>query len=138
LEGEVLKVVEKTAGDVRNMERNEAFSHEHELWWLGGKAGDKLTLGFDVPEAGRHDLVARFSKGHDYGIINVSVNGERVVNNRDMFAPVWFALMPEEHLGNFELAKTGNTLTVEIVGKHKDAQAHYAFGLDYLMIRKTE
>ncbi len=137
LEGEALTVVEKTAGDVRHMERNEAFSHEHELWWLGGKPGDTLTLGFDVPEAGRYDLVAQFSKGHDYGIINVFVNGKQVVKNRDMFDPVWFALVPKENLGDFELAKSGNTLTVEIVGKHKDAQSHYAFGLDYLIIRET-
>jgi hypothetical protein len=134
-EGENLKVVSKSGGDVEVQNLNEAYSGEQQLWWTHGAPGDKLVLAFDSENDGLKNVVVRLTHAVDYGIVQLYVNGKKAGVARDLYKGGHYALMPEEDLGEFELTAGQNELTVEIVGINEKAEKAYMFGLDYLMVR---
>ncbi len=134
-EGEALNVASKSGGNVEVQNLNEAYSGEQQLWWTHGKSGDKLVLGFDSKEAGSKHVIVRLTHAVDYGVVQLYVNGKKAGEGRDLYKSGHYALMPEEDLGEFDLNKGQNELTVEIVGANEKAEKAYMFGLDYLMVR---
>jgi hypothetical protein len=134
LEGEELPVIEKTA--IVEAQAWDGLSNEQHRWWRDTKPGDRLVLGFDVPEAGAYRVFARFLTARDYGIAQLSVNGEKAGEPIDFYND---HVKPSEEvdLGTFNLQAGQNTLTVEIVGANEKAVKAYMFGLDYLRLEST-
>jgi len=78
-------------------------------------------------------LLGRFTKWSDYGIFQLSVNGQKLGPPIDLYAPAITAADPID-LGVLDLdAHKDYTLTVEVVGKNQ-ASKSYGFGLDYLKL----
>lgn len=135
LEGEGLKVVSVTAGDVRPQDIGPCSNEKH-LWWTGAKPGDKLTVEFPAPAAGKYRLMARFLTAADYGIVQPAVNGEAAGAPIDLYHDG--IKCSEEHvLGTFELKPT-NTLTLEITGANEKAAQAFMCGLDYLKLEAAQ
>lgn len=138
LEGESLKIVERTGGDAV-IQSSDAWewSCEQQLWWRDGKPGDRLTVEFPVEKAGRYDVRAVFTKAVDYGIFRLLINGAEIDPARDFYNNGVVAT-PEESIGTFDLKAGENTLTAEIVGANADAVPAHMFGLDYLLLKPVE
>lgn len=135
-EGELLKVLSKTAGNPHEQDLTgfgEHWSRDAHLWWIGAKPGDKLELALPVEKAGRYELVAYLTKARDYGIVQLSLNGTEVGGPIDLYDP---NVIPTGavNLGTHDLAAGENRLTVEILGANAKAIASYMFGLDYLKL----
>ena len=136
IEGEQLKIVEKTGGktQVQGSESYE-WSNEAQLWWIDGKPGDRLVLEVPVKEAGRYKVIADLTKAVDYGIVRMTLAGQ-ASDKIDRFNRG--VANDAIDIGTFDLKKGVNRLEVEIVGANEEAIKRYMFGLDYLKLDKVE
>ena len=137
IEGESLKVVEKTGGETEIQEVSDwNWSGGGQLWWMDGKPGDKLTLEFNAPQEGKFKVVAELTKASDYAIVAASVNGKKSKEKIDRY----FASVKHDpvELGTFELKKGANQLEVEIVGANEKAIKRHMFGLDFLKLEAAK
>jgi hypothetical protein len=135
IEGETMKVIKK-AGSTEP-QAWEGLSDEKQLWWRGAQLKDELVLGFDVPKAGKYEVVGHFMKAPDYGIAQLSVNGEKAGEPIDFYND-GVAPSPEISLGTFELKQGENQFSATITGANDKAQKQYMFGLDYLLLKPAK
>ncbi len=133
IEGEKMKVVART-GDIQSQDLGDTCSGAEHLWWTKGRPGERLVLGFEVPEAGTRNVIARFVKARDYGIVQVFINDQKAGEPIDLFNE-HVVNSGEIDLGSFELKKGENRITLEIVGANDKADKAYMCGLDYLRLK---
>ena len=109
------------------------WSNDTQIWWIDGKAGDRLVLEFPVEKAGRYEVVANLTKAIDYGIVKISIN-DNPPKEFDRFNDG--VATDKLSIGEFELPGGTNRLTVEIVGMNASEKAvkRFMFGLDYLQL----
>ena len=136
LEGERLKVVERTGGDAKPQDLahfGDGWSGICHLWWTGGKPGDKLTVAFPVKADGSYKLVLQLTKARDYGIVQLHLDGAKLGEPLDLYNPT---VVPTGALdmGTRQLTKGQHRLTLELVGANPKAVKAYMAGLDYLKL----
>lgn len=139
IEGEGLKVLNKTGGNAKPQGMG-GFGGEwggaSQLWWTGGKPGQKLTLALPVQEKGRYALKAALTLAKDYGIIDVSLDDKPVATGWDGYNGPKVIHSDELDWGTHELSAGEHQLTFTITGKHADAVPGYMVGLDYVRLEK--
>ena len=136
LEGEELKVVQRSGEPEVQAGFEEIWSGGKQYWWKGAKPGDVLVLAFPVEESGRYKVFANFTRARDYGIIQLYINDKKAGEPMDFYNPS-IAVSGRKELGTFELKKGDNLLKAEIKGKNKKALPRHMFGLDYLVLEKA-
>lgn len=135
LEGESLKIVEKTGGSVVSQGmaafRGDRWSDQGQLWWTGAKVGDKLSLAIPVAEEEEYQLKAVLSMAPDYGMVQLRLDGKPLGAPIDLYAPgvVTTGVMD---LGRHQLTAGEHRLTLEIVGANPHAHPAFLVGLDYV------
>ena len=139
IEGEALKVISTTRGSSGGQEMGgfskDRWSGKNQLWWTGGQPGDKLVVEFEVPEGGRFDIQAVMTKALDYGIVQVSLDDERLGESIDLFNTPDVVTTGLVSLGSRELKSGKHQLAFEIKGKHPNAAPGYMFGLDFILLK---
>ena len=135
IEGEEMVIVQKT-GEAKPQDIDGCSNDQH-LWWHDGQAGDKLVVNFPVPAAGQYRVFARFVKAHDYGITQLTVNGQAAPQPLDLFAEQT-KVSDEMLLGVFELHAGDNPLVAEMVGANEKSGQKFMFGLDYLRLEPAK
>ena len=137
IEGEAMKVVEaKGIASPFDMTafKTGTWSGNQILWWRGAKPGDKLVLSFDAPKAGRYRVAAYLTKSWDYGIHQLSLNGQKAGEPVDLWNKTVVPFGPVD-LGVFELQAKDNRLAAEVVGTHPFARPkNFMFGLDAIVL----
>jgi hypothetical protein len=144
LEGESLRVINKTAGTtmVNAVQYNPPmrWSGGAHLGWAGARPGDKLELAIPVTRTGEYILKAQLTKAADYAIVHLYLDGDPLGKPIDLFngrdsvvggrndVTVTGAL----DFGAHSLAKGEHKLTVELVGVNPKAEKRYFVGLDYV------
>lgn len=132
LEGESLSYT-ATGGKVEAQEGFIETSGGKQLWWVDPAQGDKLTIKFKAPKAGRYAIVANLCHARDYGIHKISINGQEA-KTLDFFQPegvTWKKI----DLGTFDLPAGDSTIVVENVGTNPGAEPRRMFGLDYVLLQ---
>jgi hypothetical protein len=140
LEGEQLKVLENTGGTTVRQTmtgQTEEWSDDAQLWWRDAAPGAQLTLALPVAASGTYDVKARFTKAGDYGIVQLSLDGQKIGAPQDLFDPQ-LTVSGELKLGQFSLAAGEHRLSVEIIGANEKAKKSYMFGLDYLKLDSVD
>jgi len=89
------------------------------------------VLLFPVEKAGRYRVWANLTKARDYGIVELSINGQPT-GPFDRYHPQ--VAHDRLDLGTFTLKEGPNRLAVKITGTNKKAIPRYMFGLDYLLL----
>ncbi|HHP7240634.1 MAG TPA: DUF2961 domain-containing protein [Cyclobacteriaceae bacterium] len=117
---------------------NGDWSGNAQLWWINGSPGDELTMTLNVENKGAYDLYGFFTRARDYGIISLSVNGERQGNLVDLYnnkveptGPVSF--------GKIDFKKGKNELKIHLEGKDVRASGYgngYLVGIDGFFLRR--
>jgi hypothetical protein len=94
-----------------------------------------LRVPFEVTQAGRYVAVLLATASYDYGIWDITLDGEKLVEARDMYDP---GTRPTEiRLGGRELAAGKHVLEVRTVGKNPAAKAGGVYmGLDAVVLRR--
>lgn len=139
IEGETLKVISKTGGNAKPQGMGgfgAEWSGASQLWWTGGKPGQKLTLALPVQEKGRYTLKAALTLARDYGIVDVALDGKPVATGWDGYNGPKVIHSDELDWGTHELSAGEHVLTFTITGKHADAAPGYMVGLDYVRLEK--
>ena len=138
IEGEAVKIVEKTGGDARSQKMDsfpkDRWSGVDHLWWTGAKPGDRLVLQVSVPRGGKYELYAVMTKARDYGIIQFSADGRNIGQPIDLFNAPDVITTGVMSLGTHQLKAGGHQIGVEITGANPKAIKAYMFGLDYLYL----
>ena len=109
------------------------WSRNAHLLGRGRKLGDYIDLQIPAP-AGSHRVTLYATKAADYGIVRFWVNGQRVANDFDGYAP---NVMPSGpiNLGVFTSQDGQFTLHVEVTGANsKSVGIKYLFGLDCITL----
>jgi hypothetical protein len=116
--------------------RGQWKNNDH-LWWTGARPGDRLEVAVPVEASGRYAVTVVLTKARDYGIVQLLIDGEKAGEPIDLYNP---EVIPTEpiSLGDFDLAEGDHKLTVEIVGANEKAIPAYMFGLDQVLLGKTE
>ncbi len=138
IEGEQMKILSQTSGNPREQDMTgwgKQWSNDAQLWWTGAKPGDRLELDLPVTKAGKYQLLAQFTKAVDYGIVQLSLDGEKLGQPVDLFHDGVVAT-GELDLGTHELSAGEHKLAVEITGANPKAVKSYMFGLDYMKLKE--
>jgi putative membrane-bound dehydrogenase-like protein len=137
LEGEKLKIVEKTGGNAGPQAMGgfklSKWSDDSHLWWTSAKPGDTLVLAVPVEKAGRYEVFVSLTKAVDYGIVTLAVNDGKPTPPINLFND-GVVNTPPISLGVHDLAAGTNRLTVRIEGADPKAVKAYMFGIDYVAL----
>ncbi len=138
LEGEALKIVEKTGGvtDIQHITQHN-WSGDRQLWWRDAKPGDKLTFALPVAQAGKYAVVANLTKAVDYGIVQFHLDGEKLGEPLDLYSNGVVTTGPKA-IGERTLDAGEHKLTIEITGANPAAVKRHMFGLDYLKLEAAK
>ena len=130
IEAEKMRIISKT-GHVSPQESTHC-SRFLQMWWRGGKTGDKLVLGFNAPKAGRFLVKTRLGMSHDYGICQFYINGVKAGKPFNLYSKPYRIIGAD--LGVCNIKRGENTVTVEIVGADERAGKARMFAMDYIML----
>ncbi|MBI1901992.1 MAG: FG-GAP repeat protein [Planctomycetia bacterium] len=146
IEGETIKVLARTAGSTGSQKMQEfqkdRWSGDDHLWWTGAGPGAKLELELPVEKAGTYDLELVLTKARDYGIVQLSLDGQ--AREALLGGPIDLYNFPDVITTGvlaFEgkkLAAGSHKLGVQIVGAHPKAVPAHMFGLDYVRLVKPK
>jgi hypothetical protein len=134
IEGEHLCRLSTPSGRFTQQTRELPWSGNAQLFWQEAGVGSVATLGFDSDKAGRFTMTGVFTIAPDYAMVNIYLNGRRVLNRLDLSEKklgVREVSTPEP----VELRKGANVLEVEIVRRSKFVPARSFFGLDRLSFK---
>ncbi|MCX6999542.1 MAG: DUF2961 domain-containing protein [Candidatus Sumerlaeota bacterium] len=113
------------------------WSKDKQLWFIGKKAGDNFTLGFDTDEKGEYYLEGYFTKANDYGCFDVYLDGKRLnkftidgYNSRIINSG-------KIKLGRARLSQGRHQLKFVLTGKSKSSKG-YMIGVDCLVFENVE
>ena len=107
------------------------WDNNDQLWWTGGRPGDKLELVCDTIPQGTYKLSARLTKAKDYGIVQFWVDGVEIGGHIDLYNPdvIPFAI----DIGIVVFSAGGeHGVEIEIIGANASAVASYMVGVDIL------
>ncbi len=137
IEGETIKVVSKTAGTTaaQNMAgfAGDQWSGASQLWWTGGKVGDKLVIALPVEKDGKYELSISMTKAVDYATVQLSLDGKKLGDPLDLYN-LEVVTTGIVKLGTHDLKKGDRELTIEITGANEKAVKRYMFGLDFVKL----
>ncbi len=137
LEGEDLKIIDRSGGGTRWQHLGAQWSDESQLWWIDGQCKDTLDLALPVEKASRYRLLVQLTKAVDYGIVQLYLDGNKLGKPIDLFNK---GVVPtgELELGVHNLDAGEHVFRVEIVDANEQAVKAYMFGLDYLLLEETK
>ena len=137
LEGESMKIVEKSGGSVRNQPmggfKGDRWSGNDHLWWTGARPGDKLGLEFEVKSDGTYQVDFALTKAGDYAIVRVSIDDQVIDEQIDLYDKqvVTTGILSYP---NVAIDEGTHRLNIEIVGANRQAVKSYMVGVDYLRL----
>ncbi len=117
--------------------RQGRWSGDEQLFWTGGKPGNRLVLKLTPPAPGRYDLAAVFTTAPDYATIRLFLDDAAIGETLDLFSYPHVKTTGLVPLGTHQF-EGARELAIEITGCNPAALKRYAVGLDcvQLMPRK--
>ena len=130
IEGEALR--SEATGGKAGKQRLANCSGAEMLSWQDVKPGDRLTIHFSVPRAGRYSAELNLCMSANFGRQKLSINGVAAEQVLDEYSPQLYFLHPK--LGVFDLKEGENTMEVEALQPNSAAKPGNLFGLDYIFL----
>ncbi|QEH38882.1 hypothetical protein OJF2_74920 [Aquisphaera giovannonii] len=139
VEGERLKVLSKSSGDVTEQAMGgfgEAWSGDSQLIWPVRQQDATIELELPVAKAGTYDLAAAFTKAGDYGTFGLSLDG-KPLQTVDLYEPAPRVVHTGPiALGTVQLDAGNHALGVRVTGKNPRSTG-FLFGLDWVKLTPT-
>jgi hypothetical protein len=102
--------------------------NDWQIYWRYQKPGDELDLELKGVKAGKYKIIAGYTHAADYGIVQLSVNGNPI----DTYDAGVVPGDPVE-LGTANLTDGANVIGLTSTGKN-DKSRDYAVGVDYFKL----
>jgi hypothetical protein len=134
IEGEDL-AFEIIAGTART-ERLANCSGARHLVWRDAKPGDRIRIHFNVPTAGKYQVIVNLCMSPDYGKYRFKLNDLKSDAVVDAWSEKLYWMRPV--LGSFHLNQGANILEVELLEPNPSAKPGNLFGLDYLFLTRMD
>jgi hypothetical protein len=110
-----------------------AWSVDGQLWWTGGKPGDRLDLPLAVAAAGNFEVHVQFTKAADYGIVTATLDSAPIGPKLDLYHAGVVA-SGDLVLGTMKLAAGAHTLSFTLRGANAAAIPAHMVGIDYVRL----
>ena len=110
------------------------WSGDNQLFWSGGKPGERLDFELDLAQGGECDVQAVFTMARDYAVIQPALDGERLGPPLDLYNFPDVITTGVLTLGKRKLAAGKHRLTLEITGANPSAQPAFLVGVDYIRL----
>lgn len=139
IEAHDLRVEAVTGGTFRNQDMRGyggVWKNDRHMWWTGAAVGDRVQLGFDVAADGSYELALAMTRAPDYGIVQVSLDGQLLGGPLDLYDRGVVATGPMP-LGEQRLSAGAHRLTFEMLGSNPSAAPARMMGLDTIALRDT-
>lgn len=140
IEGESMRILSHTGGtysvqDMSNFTDGQ-WSKDAQLWWRDSSIGNKLTLEFTVLERARYSLQMTFTQAKDYGIFQIWLDNKKIGSPLDLYNPTVIS-SGKIDFGTRLFRKGTHQISIECLGKNKNALPNQMFGLDYILLSPT-
>jgi hypothetical protein len=133
VQGESLvEATTKTGGDLNAVKAN-GLSKGAQLEWVAGKAGDELSLPFEVKEAGEYEILLLTTNRWDSGTFEALVDGQPA-GTFDLHSG-GYATYQENVLGYRRLEAGPHRLTFRLTGKNPTSSGFW-LGLDGFVLHR--
>ncbi|HEX7902158.1 MAG TPA: serine/threonine-protein kinase [Planctomycetota bacterium] len=119
VEAEAILDAAVTHGTV-SAQKTAGCSGNAQLFWTGGRPQSRLTVPIRVDVGGQASLTLRMMKAQDYGIVRLSLNGEQISDDLDLYSPTVVASGPLRFT-RLAFKKGLNELEIKIVGSNSKA-----------------
>ncbi len=132
-----------TGGELQVQEMgtfDSGWGSDAQLWWVGARPGDRMTLPLPVPADGTYELVGFFTRANDYGIVRFHVGGEPRAPLVDGFARTVEPTGPIS-FGSLRLRVGSVHIVVELLGKDARSSGYadgYLVGIDGFVLRPVQ
>ena len=129
-----------TAQPMENFVRgNWNWSGGAQLWWTGGKPGDRLDLTLPVPAPGTYEVQIVLTKAPDYAMLKFLLDGKPLDPVFDGFSPPGAGVIhsPVLTVAKTDLPAGDHRLTLEITGANPEATKAYMAGIDYVYLKRV-
>jgi hypothetical protein len=140
VEAETLKVLRVSAGRTSAQKMGgfakDRWSGAEQLFWTGGKPGEKLELELPVSEAGEYDLSLALTMARDYAIVQIHLDDQPLGEPLDLYNYPDVITTGVLELGKHELSAGNHKLTIQIAGANPAAAKAYMVGLDYVRLTR--
>jgi putative membrane-bound dehydrogenase-like protein len=114
----------------------DTWSGSSQLFWTGGRPGDKLTL--DLPQfTGTVDIDVVLTCARDYGIVQLSLDDQPLGDPIDLFDRNVVTTGVLSFTG-IQVKGTKHTLTAQIVGANRQAKKSFMVAVDYIRIKQAD
>lgn len=141
-EGEQLKIVSISGGSASPQGMGgfpaDHWSDDSQLWWTGGKVGDKIVLEFNVEEAGTYDILLALTKARDYAIVQPSIDDKKLGTAIDCFNNPEVISTGLANIGQFTFTKGIHQFGLEITGINPKAAPAFMAGIDVLQLGQAK
>ncbi len=138
IEGEAMKIVEKTSGQAgsQNMSgfKADQWSGDDHLWWTGAKPGDRLSLEVPVESDGAYDFEIVLTRARDYGMVKLSLGDNVLESGLDLYNDPEVMTTGVLSYSGVALKKGAQRLTLEIMGASPDAVKAFMVAVDYIRL----
>jgi putative membrane-bound dehydrogenase-like protein len=138
LEGESLKVIEKTGGTVTGQVMTgfskDRWSGGDHLWWTSASPGHRLSLEIPVHADGTYQLECVLTRAPDYAVIRLSIDDRILEPELDLFHAGDVVTTGVLTYSGVSLKQGAHRLTFEIIGANPDAVKSWMAGLDYVRL----
>jgi len=136
LEGESLKIVEKTGGNAisQNMGdfKADRWSGNDQLWWTEARPGDKLSLELPVENDGLYEIELVLTRARDYATVKISLDDVVLEQNVDLFNVPEVITTGVLTFGPQKISTGTHRLTFEITGANPEAVKGYMVAIDFV------
>jgi hypothetical protein len=104
------------------------------LFWMPASRGKAAEFLLEIPQEGNYALQGSFTTATDYGIYQLSIDGEPVGGSIDLYGAV---SQKNLTVGGVTLSAGAHILKIECVGKNLSSGS-YGLGLNYLKFEACE
>lgn len=142
MEAEELTVLKASVGKTSRQKmtgfKAGQWSGGEQLFWTGGKPGERLDLEITTPMDGEFDIAVALTLARDYGIVQVKIDDEPLGKPFDLYNNPEVISSGEVALGNRKLTAGKHTLSLVLTGANPSAVQAYMVGLDYVRVTLRE
>jgi hypothetical protein len=137
-EAEELTVLKATAGMTSTQKmagfKTGQWSGGQQLFWTGGKPGERLELEIVVPMDAEYAIAAALTMARDYGIVQIKLDDEPLGEPLDLYNYPDVITSGEVTLAKRELTAGKHTLSLVLTGANSSAAQAFMVGLDYVRL----